>query len=356
MNSVAAPRARQVRGVPRAPRARLRVTVLLAAVAVTTALTGPAARAVQGPGDIPGPLNHAAPATAYCAIPADRDIAVTRKVYEVGQRMNVSAKVMLAGFETGWVESRMNNLDCGDRDSLGVFQQRPSQGWGSPEQILDVDYSAGKFFEVALQMEPGMEGSSPGELAQAVQRSAYPERYDQVEGAARSMRDEAFWPYGTIGAKYDALGGPGGALGEPVRAEESAALGGRFQLFRNGIVIWHPDAAYAVYGDILTAFWATDAERAWGFPTMDEADASPAPDGTRGRYQFFERGLFLWSPQTGTHIVHGAIYDAFHSAGHESALGYPTTDEYDEAGGRAQKFQKVTIHWNPAKGAWITNN
>ncbi|MGW6685341.1 LGFP repeat-containing protein [Streptomyces sp. NPDC054961] len=347
MNSAAA---------PRTPRTRLRITVLLAAVAVATTLTGPAARAVQNPQDVPGPLNHAAPADAYCAIPADRDIAVTRKVYEVGQRMNVSDKVMLAGFETGWVESRMNNLDCGDRDSLGVFQQRPSQGWGSPEQILDVDYAAGKFFEVALQMEPGMEGSSAGALAQAVQRSAYPERYDQAEGTARAMRDEAFWPYGTIGAKYDALGGPGGPLGGPVRAEEPSSLGGRFQLFRNGIVLWHPDVAYAVYGDILQKFWATDAERAWGFPAMDEADAAQAPDGTRGRYQFFERGLFLWSPQTGTHIVHGAIYDAFHAAGHESALGYPTTDEFDEAGGRAQKFQKSTIHWNPSRGTWITTN
>ncbi|MET9468597.1 hypothetical protein ABZY44_28170 [Streptomyces sp. NPDC006544] len=163
-------------------------------------------------------------------------------------------------------------------------------------------------------------------------------------------------PYGAIAEKYDALGGPGGPLGEPVTGERDSSLGGRFQQFRNGIVLWHPDAAYAVYGDILQKFWATDAERAWGFPTMDEAAGSAAPDGTRGRYQFFERGLFLWSPQTGTHIVHGAIYDAFHAAGHESALGYPTTDEFDEAGGKAQKFQKSTIHWNPARGTWITSN
>ncbi|MEE1752179.1 LGFP repeat-containing protein, partial [Streptomyces sp. SP18CS02] len=202
---------------------------------------------------------------------------MTRKVYEVGQRLNVSAKVMLAGFETGWVESRMNNLACGDRDSLGVFQQRPSQGWGTPEQVMDVDYAANKFFEVALRMEPGMEGSTPGQLAQAVQRSAYPERYDQAEGIARAMRDEAFQPYGTIGAKYGAMGGPGGVLGGPVRAEEAASLGGRFQLFQNGIILWRPDVAFAIHGDILGKFWATDAERRWGFPTMDEADASRAP-------------------------------------------------------------------------------
>ncbi|WP_330329065.1 hypothetical protein OHS33_04515 [Streptomyces sp. NBC_00536] len=327
------------------------------AVLVLTAVSalGFPARA-QGVKDVPGPLGHTATAELYCDIPAQRDIAVTRKVYEVGQRMNVSAKVMLAGFETGWVESRMNNLNCGDRDSLGVFQQRPSQGWGSPEQILDVDYAAGKFFEVALQMEPGMEGSSAGQLAQAVQRSAYPDRYDAAEGTARAQRDEAFQPYGAIGAKYDGTGGHDGPLGWPVRAEEAALMGGRFQGFQNGIILWHPDAAYAVYGDILAKFWATDAERRWGFPTMDEAAAAAAPDGTRGRYQFFEQGLFMWSPQTGAHVVHGAIYQAFHTGGHEAALGYPVTDEVDEAGGKAQRFQKVTIHWNPDRGTWTTAN
>ncbi|MEV5508600.1 LGFP repeat-containing protein [Streptomyces orinoci] len=282
---------------------------------------------------------------------------MTRKVYEVGQRRNVSDKVMPAGFETGWIESRMNNLDCGDRDSLGVFQQRPSQGWGTREQILDVDYAANKFFEVAQQMEPGMEGSTAGQLAQAVQRSAYPLKYDQVEGTAREQREEARQPYGTIGAKYDSLGGRGGVLGPPVRAEEDSSLGGRFQLFQNGIIIWHPDTAFAVYGDILAKFWATDAERHWGFPTMDEAGAAAAPDGTKGRYQVFERGLFLWSPQTGAHPLQGAVYDAFQGAGREKALGYPLTDETDEPGGsKAQRFQNVTIHWTAAKGTWITKN
>ncbi|MFC5917395.1 LGFP repeat-containing protein [Streptomyces pulveraceus] len=341
-----------MRGPTERRRAIRRSAVLLVMVAVT-GLGDPAF--ARDAGDVPGPLANTAPATLFCDIPADRDIAVTRKVYEVGQRRGVSDKVMLAGFETGWVESRMNNLACGDRDSLGVFQQRPSMGWCEPAQCLDVDFAANKFFEVAQQMEPDWD--TAGELAQAVQRSAYPERYPQAEGYARELMAEAFQPYGTIGTKYADLGGPGGPLGPPLRAEENSSLGGRFQLFRNGIILWHPDEAHAIYGDILTKFWDTDAERRWGFPTTDEADAAPAPDGTRGRYQYFEHGLFLWSPQTGTHTIHGAIYDAFHTAGHETALGYPLTDETDEAGGgTAQKFQKATIHWNPDRGTWITDN
>ncbi|WP_240801459.1 hypothetical protein [Streptomyces sp. A1136] len=338
----------------KAGRARSLTAVLLVTAAVTALGGGPAS--ARKAADVPGPLGHALTAEFYCDIPPDRDIAVTRKVYEVGQRRGVSDKVMLAGFETGWVESRMNNLGCGDRDSLGVFQQRPSQGWGSPEQVMDVDYAANKFFEVAQQMEPGMEGAGAGELAQAVQRSGYPERYPQAEGVARQMRDEAFQPYGTIGARYEATGGHDGPLGWPLRAEEPAQLGGRFQLFQNGIVIWHPDAAFAVYGEILGKFWATDAERRWGFPTMDEADAAPAPNGTRGRYQFFEQGLFMWSSRTGTHVVHGAIYQAFHAGGHEGVFGYPVGDETDEPGGKVQRFQNASIHWSPDRGTWTTTN
>ncbi|TQF03143.1 hypothetical protein E6W39_13905 [Kitasatospora acidiphila] len=335
-------------------RTTARLATLLSAAVLATLAAPAHAQTAQPP--IPGPLNLRSAADAGCYIPPDRDIAVTRKVYEVGQRMNADDKVMLAGFETGWVESHMNDLACGDRDSLGVFQQRPSQGWGTPDQLLDVDYAASKFFQVALQMEPTIPDSTAGQLAQAVQRSACPDCYDQAESIARAQRDEAFQPYGTIGDKYAAMGGANSVLGPPVRAEEDSSLGGRFQQFQNGIILWHPDEAHPVYGDILRTFWATDAERHWGFPTTDEADAAQAPNGTRGRYQFFEHGLFLWSAATGTHEVHDAIYDAFAANGREAALGYPTTDEVDDNGGKAQHFQNATIHWNPTQGTWITTN
>ncbi|MFD8981083.1 LGFP repeat-containing protein [Streptomyces sp. NPDC059564] len=179
-------------------------------------------------------------------------------------------------------------------------------------------------------------------------RGFTPRRYDQLDD---------LMPYGSIGAKFAALGGAGGPLGEPVAGERDSMMGGRFQAFRNGIVIWHPDAAFAVYGDILTRFWATDAERRWGFPATDEADAGQSPGGSRGRYQFFEKALFLWSPQTGAHPVQGAVYEAFRTGGNERVFGYPVTDETDEAGnGKAQKFQNATIHWNPARGTWTTND
>lgn len=135
---------------------------------------------------------------APCRIPADRDLEVTKAVLTVGRELRVSDKVMLAGFEAGWVESHMNNLDCGDRDSLGVFQQRPSQGWGTPAQIRHVPYAAEQFFTRAVKVEQRLPHLSAGLTAQEVQRSAFPPRYDQAEAKARALLAEA----------TDAAGGP----------------------------------------------------------------------------------------------------------------------------------------------------
>jgi hypothetical protein len=55
---------------------------------------------------------------------------------------------MLATFETAFVETLFNNLPCGDQDSLGVFQQRPSQGWGTPAQLQDVVYATNAFLGI----------------------------------------------------------------------------------------------------------------------------------------------------------------------------------------------------------------
>lgn len=321
-------------------------------------VSGLAAPSFAAGNSIPGPAGSnltSKEAVAECAVPANRNIDVARKVYEVAQRRNVPPRIMLAVFETAWVESHVNNLICGDRDSLGVFQQRPSQGWGSEAQVTNVEYATNKFIDVAFQMNASHPGSA-GTLAQAVQRSAYPERYDQAQGIAEQIRDEAFQPYGLIGDKWHALGGAGGALGLPVRAEDNSKLGGRFTQFQNGMIIWHPNApAFAVYGEILKAYWATGSEEKWGFPIGDEGAGQKVTEGaglnTAGRFQKFEKALFLWSPNTGAQIVRGEIRKYFEANGFEAKLGYPTSDEIAENGGFKQEFQNGVIHWTPTAGA-----
>lgn len=98
-------------------------------------------------------------------------------ILQVGREMGVTDKQMQAAFAAGYAESGLQNLNYGDRDSVGVFQQRPSQGWGTITQILDPYYAARKFFEVAQTVS---QSGTVGQLAQRVQRSAYPSRYDEA--------------------------------------------------------------------------------------------------------------------------------------------------------------------------------
>lgn len=80
------------------------------------------------------------------------------------------------GIATSLVESELKNLNYGDRDSLGLFQQRPSQGWGTPEQVTNPSYAAAKFYD-ALKKVDGWQSMDPGAAAQKVQASAFPTRY-----------------------------------------------------------------------------------------------------------------------------------------------------------------------------------
>lgn len=87
---------------------------------------------------------------------------------------------------TAWQESGLRNLDHGDRDSLGLFQQRPSYGWGTEEQIMDPWYSSGRFYEEIVKFD-NWETTDVNDMAQKVQRSGHPEAYRKHETNARAL-------------------------------------------------------------------------------------------------------------------------------------------------------------------------
>lgn len=109
-------------------------------------------------------------------------------IYQVGKRMGMSNRDIQIALITAMQESSLRNLDYGDRDSLGLFQQRPSQGWGTPEQVRNPRYAATKFF-TELKKVKGRENMAMTEAAQAVQRSAYPDAYAKHIGLVRDL-----WP------------------------------------------------------------------------------------------------------------------------------------------------------------------
>lgn len=113
------------------------------------------------------------------------DMGVVKKAYDTALKNNASDKVMLALFQAGIVESGFRNLNYGDRDSIGFLQQRPSQGWGTVDQIMNVEYATNSFISRAKKIENKYKTS--GQLAQAVQRSAFPFKYDLVESEAKDL-------------------------------------------------------------------------------------------------------------------------------------------------------------------------
>jgi hypothetical protein len=96
----------------------------------------------------------------------------------VGLVRQLPERAVVVALATAFQESALKNVDYGDRDSVGLFQQRPSQGWGTPEQILDPRYSAGKFYSSLVKVR-NWEGLRVTEAAQRVQRSAFPEAYEK---------------------------------------------------------------------------------------------------------------------------------------------------------------------------------
>jgi hypothetical protein len=96
-----------------------------------------------------------------------------------------AATVALA---TSMQESQLQNLPYGDLDSVGLFQQRPSEGWGTTAQIMDPAYAAGAFFDHLAQV-PGWETLPVTEAAQLVQHSATPDAYAQWALEAQALAE-----------------------------------------------------------------------------------------------------------------------------------------------------------------------
>ncbi|MER6356173.1 heavy metal transporter [Streptomyces sp. NPDC001634] len=104
----------------------------------------------------------------------------------VAHARGLPERAVTIALATAIQESKLHNLTYGDRDSIGLFQQRPSQGWGSPAQIRDAVYASGKFFD-ALVKVPDYLGLPVTVAAQQVQHSGYAEAYAQHEGMAATL-------------------------------------------------------------------------------------------------------------------------------------------------------------------------
>lgn len=110
-------------------------------------------------------------------------------IISVAKDMELPPRAWLVALATAMQESTLRNIDYGDRDSLGLFQQRPSQGWGSPAQVTDPAYSSRIFYESLLEV-PGWESMPVTVAAQTVQRSAFPGAYAKWTPLATSIVEQ----------------------------------------------------------------------------------------------------------------------------------------------------------------------
>ena len=122
----------------------------------------------------------------------DEQMANAATITQVGLELDMPDRAVVVALATAMQESELRNLDYGDRDSLGLFQQRPSQGWGTEAQVQDPVHAARSFYRTLRRVE-GWEEMRVTDAAQRVQISAFPDAYekwaDEAELLATALLD-----------------------------------------------------------------------------------------------------------------------------------------------------------------------
>jgi hypothetical protein len=152
-----------------------------------------------GVGPLPDPEQCTASAEGHSVALTTEQAENASIIAGVAERRGLPARAISIAIATAYQESKLENIDHGDRDSVGLFQQRPSQGWGTVKQILDPYYATNAFYDALVKVD-GYQDMEITEAAQAVQRSAFPDAYADHEADGRAIAsamsgysEEGFW-------------------------------------------------------------------------------------------------------------------------------------------------------------------
>ncbi|WP_249713748.1 hypothetical protein [Rhizomonospora bruguierae] len=163
------------------------------APAGTVAAQGHASRADRSPQGVPSTdtlMPNGVPAGQVSFAPTADQKANADEIIQVGEQMDLPPRAQVIAVATSLQETHLNNYghlgDANDHDSLGLFQQRPSSGWGSPDQLTDPDYASRAFYS-QLKDVPGYDSMPLTDAAQTVQVSAYPDAYAKWEQMAAGL-------------------------------------------------------------------------------------------------------------------------------------------------------------------------
>lgn len=234
--------------------------------------------------------------TAWYLEPDQADTAALLSATSL--RRGLPARATTVAIATGLQESKLRNLEHGDRDSVGIFQQRPSQGWGTVEQILDPVFSTNAFYDALVQVE-GYQEMPITEAAQAVQRSAFPDAYAQHEPTSRAWASAMYgYTPQSVTCTLDDPEGPGDAVAVAARVERDF-----------GPLGTSVDAEGAVLVDASSMATGDDAVRlGWAVAHWAVAVASPL-EVVRVEHETtaWDRDTGTWAPSEGAPLAAGQI-------------------------------------------------
>ena len=230
----------------------------------------------------------------------------------IALRRGLPARAATIALATALQESGLINLDHGDRDSLGLFQQRPSQGWGTAAQVLDPVYSTGIFYDRLVKV-PDYQTLAITEAAQAVQHSALPEAYAVHEDRSRAWASSLTgWSPAALSCTLRKAGAPGSTDAVLARAARDLGLTGTVAppaTTGTAAGSARVTAAAPVVALDATPLVADDASRA-GWATAQWAVAAAwtvGVDRVSVADQVWTRGTDGWHAATGTALPAGQV-------------------------------------------------
>ena len=164
----------------------MRVRSAVTTLAVLAAAGGVGVAVIRGTGPLPDPEGCTAVVEEHEVLLDTEQAENAALIAAIGVHRGLPARAVSIALATAYQESKIVNVEHGDRDSLGLFQQRPSQGWGTEAEILDPVHATNAFYD-ALEKIDGYESMRITEAAQKVQRSAFPEAYEDHAEDGRAL-------------------------------------------------------------------------------------------------------------------------------------------------------------------------
>jgi hypothetical protein len=226
--------------------------VAAAGVAIAVVVARPSVKRLL----TPATCTVTAPSGTFTLTASQARYAAT--IAAVGERDGLPDHAVSVALATALQESRLADLDYGDRDSLGLFQQRPSEGWGTAAQVTDPVYAANAFYQ-ALAKVPDWQAIPVTEAAQEVQRSADPEAYAQWATEARALAEALTGEApAALACQYSVSGG-GDTLAATVAAVPAGVPSGADPSTRSAI----DAAATTELGDLLPDHPVASVKDGW---------------------------------------------------------------------------------------------